>query len=225
MDLKVAIFQHVANESAGYFETLFCERQIPFEYIPLHETNEVPRQLHATHLLFMGGPMSVNDEAEYPWLIQEKELIRKSVKNQQKVLGICLGAQLIASAYGAKVYHFVKETGWHPVYRADGSDAGPFSAFPDQFRVFQLHGETFEIPYRGRLLAYGRNVKNQAFMLKNALGLQFHLEMTDELVCEWSKELTCHQKKLVARDTPRYLTESNRLCRIVADYFTGSFRK
>jgi len=225
MDLKVAIFQHVANEPSGYFETVFREQNIPFEYVPLHETNEVPRHLHATHLLFMGGPMSVNDEHVYPWLIQEKELIRKSVKNHQNVLGICLGAQLIASAYGAPVYRFVTETGWHPAYRAETADTGPLSAFPDQFHVFQLHGETFGIPYGGRLLAYGKNVKNQAFTLKNALGLQFHLEMTGEIVREWSQDLTCYEKTLVARETPRYIAESNRLCRIIAEYFTGPFRK
>lgn len=225
MDQKVAIFQHVANELSGYFETVFQEQKIPYEYIPLHETNEAPRHLRATHFLFMGGPMSVNDEHEYPWLIEEKELIRRSLKNHQNVLGICLGAQLIASAHGAKVYRFIKETGWQPVYRAEGAGADSFSAFPDRFHVFQLHGETFEIPYGGRLLAYGKNVKNQAFLMKNALGLQFHLEMTEEIVKEWSKDLSRHQRSLVTRYTPRYLAESNRLCRIVADFFTGRFRK
>jgi len=225
MDQKVAIFQHVANEPSGYFESIFQEYDICFEYIPLHDTNEVPQHLRATHLLFMGGPMSVNDESEFPWLVLEKELIRKSVKNHQNVLGICLGAQLIASAYGAKVYPFVKETGWHPLNRAEDSDKGPFFRFPEQFHVFQLHRETFEIPYGGRLLAHGRNVKSQAFLLKNALGLQFHLEMTEEIVREWSKDLSRHQRSLVARDTPRYLAESNRLCHMIAENFTGSFRK
>ena len=225
MDREIAIFQHVANEPSGYFETVFQEQKIPFTYIPLYETNEVPRHLHATHLLFMGGPMSVNDELEYPWLIQEKELIRRSVKNHQNVLGICLGAQLIASAHGAKVFRFVKETGWHPAYRVESVSAGPFSAFPDCFHVFQFHGETFEIPFGGRLMACGKDVKHQAFILKNALGLQFHLEMTDQIVREWSKDLPCYRRSLVARDTPRYIAESNRLCRNIAEYITGPFRK
>lgn len=220
MDPKIAIFQHVQSEPSGYFETVFHEMDIPFEYIRLYDIHEVPPLRDVSHLLFMGGPMSVNDEDTYPWLKQEKELIRRSVKAGQKVLGICLGAQLIASAHGARVYPFVQETGWHPLNRAD-SASGIFSLFPEQFHMFQRHGETFEIPYRGCRLAYGKNVRNQAFSFRNALGLQFHLEMTDTIVREWSKDLRKHQQSVIARDTPRYLAESNRLCRMVAEDFIG----
>lgn len=194
--------------------------KIPFEYIPLYETGEVPRRTDASHLMFLGGPMSVNDEQEFPWLAQEKELIRRSVKAGQKVLGICLGAQLIASANDAKVYRFVKETGWHPLSRAGGAE-GAFAAFPDRFHVFQLHGETFEIPYRGRLLAYGDKVRNQAFSCRNALGLQFHLELTGKIIRDWSRDLSAYQQSKIERDTPRYLAESNRLCRLVAEDFVS----
>jgi len=218
MDPKIAIFQHVKNEPSGYFETIFREKNIPFEYIRLYETNEVPRLPHATRLVFMGGPMSVNDEGEFPWLKAEKELIRRSEKGGRKVLGICLGAQLIASAFGGKVYRFVNETGWSLLNRAEDG-GGVFSGFPEEFHVFQLHGETFEIPYRGRLLAYGEEVRNQAFSCRNTLGLQFHLEMTDGIIRDWSKELRKHQQSRIARETPRYLTESNRLCRMVAEDF------
>jgi GMP synthase (glutamine-hydrolysing) len=218
MDPKIAIFQHVPNEPSGYFETIFHESDIPFEYIRLYDTYEVPPLMDASHLLFMGGPMSVNDEDKYPWLKQEKELIRRSVKTGQKVLGICLGAQLIASAHGARVYHFVHEIGWHPLNRVMNAP-GIFSSFPEQFHVFQLHEETFEIPCRGHLLAYGQNVRNQAFVYRTALGLQFHLEMTDAIIREWSKDLRKHQQSVIARDTPQYLAESNRLCRLVAEDF------
>lgn len=220
MDPKIAIFQHVKNEPSGYLETVFRDRGIPFEYIRLYETQEVPRIRNATHLVFMGGFMSVNDEDEFPWLKEEKELIRRSVKAGRKVLGICLGAQLIASAHGARVYPFVQETGWHLLDRAH-EVSGIFSSFPEQFPVFQLHGETFEIPFRGRLLAYGKNVRNQAFSYRNALGLQFHIEMTDAIIREWSKDLRKHQQSVIARDTPRYLAGSNRLCRMVAEDFIG----
>ncbi|MDD1694248.1 MAG: type 1 glutamine amidotransferase [Methanoregula sp.] len=221
MDLKIVIFQHVKNEPSGYLETIFRERDIPFEYIRLDDLNEVPRIHNATHLVFMGGFMSVNDEDKFPWLKEEKELIRRSVKAGQKVLGICLGAQLIASAYGRRVYPFVQETGWHPLDRVTGA-SGIFSKFPEQFHVFQLHGETFEIPYKGQLLAYGNNVRNQAFSYRNALGLQFHLEMTDTIIREWLKDLRKHQQSVIAMDTPRYLAESNRLCRMVTEDFIGT---
>jgi GMP synthase-like glutamine amidotransferase len=220
MERSVAIFQHVPREPAGIFETVFAETGIPFEYIRLCDTNEVPRAVDASHLLFMGGPMSVNDEKELPWLAQEKALIRRSAKDGQKVLGICLGAQLIASAHGARVYPFVAENGWHPLFRAVDA-TGAFAEFPDRFMVFQLHGETFEIPYGGRLQACGDRVRNQAFRCKNALGLQFHLELTGEIIRDWSRDLNAFQREKIERETPRYLAESNRLCRRVAGEFLG----
>jgi len=217
--MKVAIFQHVKIEPAGYFEQVFLEKNIPVEHIRLYETGEIPKT-DATHLVFLGGPMSVNDEQEFPYLRQEKELIRQSVKNKQKVLGICLGAQLIASAYGAPVYKYVNETGWKEISRATGAD-GLFSSFPEKFHVFQLHGETFEIPYGGKLLGTGPRVKNQAFRIKNSLGLQFHLELTEHIIQDWGRDLKKHAKEMVARDTPRYLTQSNRLCRLIAEDFVS----
>ncbi len=126
--MKIAVFQHEPTEPLGYLEQVFSEHTVPFEYIRLFETGEVPRT-SATHLVFMGGPMSVNDEQEFPYLKAEKELIRQSVKKRQKVLGICLGAQLIASAFGAPVYHYVQETGWHELRKVPGRD-GRFCPVP-----------------------------------------------------------------------------------------------
>lgn len=215
---RIVAFRHEPNEPLGYFETVLDEQKIPFEYLDLFDTNEIPRLTHATHFIFLGGTMSVNEEEEFPWLAEEKNLIRRSQKTGQKVLGICLGAQLIASAHGAKVFRFVNETGWHILNRRDGA-TGIFTQFPDQFPVFQIHNDTFEIPYGGRLIAYGNNVKNQAFSIKNALGLQFHLEMTREIIQDWSKSLTKYQQAKITRDTPRFIEESNRLCRLVAEDF------
>lgn len=218
MEPRIIAFRHVAHEPLGYFETILGEQEIPYEYVDLFDTGEIPRLQNATHLIFLGGPMSVNDEGKFPWLKDEKELIRRSGKAGQKVLGICLGAQLIASAYGAKVYRYVNETGWRMLHREKDAK-GIFSSFPDQFPVFQLHGETFEIPYGGRLLASGTGVRNQAFSCRNALGLQFHLELTGEIIRDWSEGLRSHQRAKIARDTPRFLAESNRLCRMVAEDF------
>ncbi|HUH78414.1 MAG TPA: type 1 glutamine amidotransferase [Methanoregula sp.] len=212
--MNVITFQHVPNEPLGLLATIFEEKGIASEYVRLHETNEVPRT-DATHFVFLGGPMSVNDEKEFPWLVQEKELIRRAVKQKTKVLGICLGAQLIASAHGANVYRYVSETGWRFL------NGEPGTIFPDRFPAFQLHGETFGIPYRGRLLATGPEVRNQAFSCGSALGLQFHLELDDAIVRDWSKSLGKFTRGKIARETPRFLAESNRLCRKVAEEFIG----
>lgn len=215
--MKIAIFQHTASEPAGYFETVFAEHGIPYEYIRLYETGEV-RETGATHFLFMGGPMSVNDEKELPYLKEEKALIRDAVIRGRPVLGICLGAQLIASASGARVYPYKQETGWSKLTREPGA-GGVFSRFPEQFFVFQLHGETFALPTGAHLICTGDVVKNQAFLYKTALGLQFHLELTDAIIREWIRDMDAATGARILKETPRYIAESNRLCRMIAGAF------
>lgn len=219
MTVQVLAFCHNHTEPLGHFEDLFREWNIRYECVRLYETNEVPKRISATHLLFMGGPMSVNDEEEFPWLKQEKELIRRTNRSGEKVLGICLGAQLIAAANGARVYPYVNETGWRVVRREPGP-GGALAQFPEEFCIFQFHGETFALPYGGRLLASGSDVRNQAVACRNALGLQFHLELTGDILAGWSKKMTRYQREKIARETPRYLAGSNRLCRVLAaDFF------
>jgi GMP synthase-like glutamine amidotransferase len=215
--MKIAVFQHDPAEPLGSFGTVFDERNVPYEYIRLFKTGEVPRT-DATHLVFMGGSMSVNDEREFPFLQQEKQLIRAAVKKGTPLLGICLGAQLIASAFSAHVYPFVKETGWHMVEREQDC-TGIFRQLPERFCVFQLHGETFELPYGARRLCHGKNVKNQAFTYRSALALQFHLELTGEIISDWTREMNKYSREKIARETFRYLAESNRLCRMIAEDF------
>ncbi len=218
---RVTLFQHVENEPAGLIEIILAEKGIPFEYVRLFETNEIP-QADSSHLIFLGGPMSVNDEKDLPWLVEEKKLIRNSVRKCHQVLGICLGAQLIASAFGAKVYPSVPENGWR---RVRNLGTGPFSGYPAVFPVFQLHGETFDIPAGGTLLCSGDEVKNQAFSIGSAIGLQFHLELTGDLIRDWSRALPPEEQAAITRDTPRCLSESNAICRTLAgDFINGKFR-
>jgi len=216
--INIAVFQHSPTETLGIFETFFTERNVSFEYIRLFKANEVP-ETDASHFIFLGGPMSVNDEREYPYLKEEKDIIRKAVRRKKRVLGICLGAQLIASAFEAPVYKYVQETGWFRIRREPGTE-NVFSTFPDHFYAFQLHGDTFEIPFRGRLLCSGDPVKNQAFQYRSALGVQFHLEITREILRDWSRDISRFQREKILRETPRYIAESNRLCYQIAETFT-----
>ena len=215
--IRVRAFQHSPSEPLGFFENILAEQNIPFEYARLWEGDRVCMD-GATHLVFLGGPMSVNDEQELPWLAEEKELIRRAVKKRIPVLGLCLGAQLIASAHGATVHRFVNETGWYPVHPTPDA-TGVIASFSDPFHVFELHGETFHLPVKGKLQCRGDCVKNQGFLLGSALGLQFHLEMTGDLIRDWTKGERKFLQQKIGRDTERYLAESNQLCRQVAGEF------
>jgi GMP synthase (glutamine-hydrolysing) len=128
----------------------------------------------------MGGPMGVENENKFPWLIKEKDFISETIRRNKKVLGICLGAQLIASALGAKVYpNAQKEIGWFPVrVTPDGKLSSLFKNIPQQFTAFHWHGDTFDLPVGARWLAESEACRHQAFSFdKHVLGLQFHLKV------------------------------------------------
>ncbi|MFH1494509.1 MAG: type 1 glutamine amidotransferase [Pseudomonadota bacterium] len=132
-------------------------------------------------LVVMGGPMNIYEEASYPWLVDEKRFIEQAITAGRRVLGICLGAQLIADVLGAKVYaNADKEIGWFPVETTPAaSGAGPFADFPRQLEVFHWHGDTFDIPAGALHVAHSAGCTNQAFVYDDrVVGLQFHLETT-----------------------------------------------
>jgi GMP synthase-like glutamine amidotransferase len=134
-------------------------------------------------LTVMGGPMSANDEARLSWLGPEIALVRAAIAADKTVLGICLGAQIIAKALGARVYPAsAKEIGWFSVHRT--ADSHPFfDGMPDSFTPFHWHGETFGLPPGVKLLARSKITETQAFAVgQHVLGLQFHMEATEESV-------------------------------------------
>ena len=133
-------------------------------------------------LVVMGGGMSVNDERELPWLVPEKALVRSAIAAGKRVLGVCLGAQMIASALGARVYkNALKEIGWWPITREPAAVGHPLgAALPDGSEVFHWHGETFDLPAGAVRLARSSACLNQAIAVgPRVLGLQFHLETTE----------------------------------------------
>lgn len=215
---RVVLLQHERNEPGGLFTEHIRERGMELIQVPLYETNEVP-PLHATHLIIMGGSMSVNDEREFPWLSTEKQIIREWVAEGRPVLGICLGAQLIASSFGAPVYPCKKELGWSSVNAIEDE---LFPELPGRFNVFQMHGETFDIPEPGMLVFCGEEVLNQAICIGSGLGLQFHPELTLEMIQDWISFLPSQKQESLLAQSRQYLPESEKICRTIADRFLNA---
>ena len=198
--MKVVAIQHVPHEPMGYIEDLLKDRGIEYEYVRVYEGDELELR-DATHLIVMGGPMGVYEEDRYPFLAKEKELIRHAFERNVPILGICLGAQLIANALGKRVYPYKKELGWFTVRKVE--DDFVVKDLPTELKVFQWHGDTFDLPDGAKLLYAGDIVKNQAFRVGNAVGLQFHLEVTPEIVRDWveREDLNEELKEKILADT------------------------
>lgn len=179
--MRAHILQHVPFEGPGSIASWLEGAGYETTGTRLFETAVLPDTKGLDLLVIMGGPMSVNDEDSIPWLVSEKRFIRKAVASGMPVLGICLGAQLIASAMGARVYrNAVKEIGWFPVYGVSSGDSSVFR-FPPSEKVFHWHGETFDLPPGAVRIAGSDGCENQAFQLgRSVIGLQFHLETTPE---------------------------------------------
>jgi GMP synthase-like glutamine amidotransferase len=179
--MRVHCLQHVAFEGLGSIAPWLEKAGHSLSRSMLHASPELPPSASFDALVAMGGPMSVNDEEEHPWLAGEKRLVREAIESGKPVLGICLGAQLIASSLGSKVYRNAeKEIGWFPVEGLPLEDPSLFR-FPLSLRAFHWHGETFDLPPGARRIARSAACENQAFQLGDStLALQFHLETRPE---------------------------------------------
>ncbi len=182
--LRVQVFQHVAFEGLGSMEAWFRDRGHAVSPVRWYEggTAKVSGP-EADWLIVMGGPMGVHDEAELPWLREEKRAIEAALKRGAAVLGVCLGAQLLADVLGAPVApNRDKEIGWFPVELSP--EAGKTwlgRVFPERFTPFHWHGDTFGLPQGAVALGRSEACANQGFLYgENALALQFHPEVTQE---------------------------------------------
>jgi GMP synthase (glutamine-hydrolysing) len=174
--MKLHWLQHVPFEGLGYIETWAKKRGAEISCTRLYAGEKLPDPGSFDWLIVMGGPMGIFDYEDHPWLADEKEFIEQSIDNEKTVVGICLGAQLMADVLGAKVYPGPeKEIGWFPIQRSEGVPP----LIPEELTVFHWHGDTFEIPEGAVQLATSKPGINQGFVYNGkAVGLQFHMETT-----------------------------------------------
>jgi GMP synthase-like glutamine amidotransferase len=181
----VAIFCFSPTDGPGYFATFLDSCGIPWTIFKLHAGEVVPADLSSySGFVFMGGPMSVNDDL--PWNPPILELIREAVRNDQPCLGHCLGGQLISKALGGTVTkNPVKEIGWGQVEAVNNAAAKEWLDDISRFTAFQWHGETFSVPLGAERILVGAYCENQAFVLGKHLAIQCHIEMTAETIEIW----------------------------------------
>lgn len=183
--MRIHYLQHVPFEGLGYVHEWSQDQGHTLSATALFADHSLPDPTDFDWLVVMGGPMGVYDTATYPWLAQETRFISQSIRQRKKVLGICLGAQLIAKSLGADVYpNQNKEIGWHRVTRSVAAEeAGCQSLFPESFYAFHWHGDTYDLPEGAVHLAQSQACRQQAFFYPpGTLGLQFHLESTSESI-------------------------------------------
>ena len=189
---RIYVFQHVACENLGTFAAVLARRGYRPEYIRLFAGDSIPDDWSlAAALIVLGGPMSVNDAPRLAYLAQERAMLREALGRSQPILGVCLGAQLLAAAAGSQVFAAARpELGWGGVsLTVEGRQDALVASLAEVGSVFHWHGETFDLPLGATRLAFSALTMNQAIRIgTNAYGLQFHLEVDAPMIQSWIRE-------------------------------------
>ncbi|HEX7231888.1 MAG TPA: gamma-glutamyl-gamma-aminobutyrate hydrolase family protein [Candidatus Binatia bacterium] len=186
---EVLVFQHDPFEDLGFFAEVLKKQGPQYRVVRLFH-GEMPTEEwpEVAALIVLGGPMGIDEEESFPFLRWEKRIIRAAIDEAVPVLGICLGAELIASALGTQVFHGpVKEIGWSPISITPyGQMDSLLGYLPENATVFQWHGDGVDLPAGAIRLASSAHYSTQAFRLgKTVYGLQFHLEVTPPMIERW----------------------------------------
>jgi len=224
--MRAHYFQHVPFEGLGSIEPWLEKAGYEITRTRFFADPVLPEFKTLDFLVVLGGPMSANDEDRFPWLAAEKQFIWNAIAKGKPVLGICLGAQLIANVLGARVYRNpVKEIGWFPIYGIPSQDQTVVE-FPKAIHAFHWHGETFDLPSGAIHLAKSDACENQAFQMgRSVIGLQFHLEMTPQaaldIVAHCRNELAAAsyvqtEKEILSASPERYKTINDNMDKILS---------
>lgn len=182
----IRIFRHLVCHHPGYLGEFLQRRGIPWEMVCIDEDHPIPQRTDdVSALVFMGAAVSVNDDL--PWVEGELRLIRKAFAEDLPVMGVCFGAQLMSRALGGTVSRGRgMEIGWHPLERVELGGPGDWlEDLPLRFDAFHWHADTFSLPQQSRHILRSSCFPHQGFVMGDHIGLQFHLEMTREMVEHW----------------------------------------
>jgi len=226
--MRLHVLQHEVFEEPGYILHWAKEKQFSVSFTRFHMQETLPVHEAYDMLVIMGGPMGVHDEDKYPWLAVEKAFIREAIDHQKKIVGVCLGSQLLAHVLGARVYrNRWKEIGFYDVNHT-GVKHPLIDGLPKRFTAFHWHGDTYDLPHECQLLYRSEACENQAYVWKNRiLGLQFHLEVTPDLLelfldnadAELQENSPFIQSAAEMRAKTHLLTDINRILGKMLDNF------
>lgn len=186
--MRVHWLQHAEHEDLGCIAPWLAARGHEVRLTRLQRGEAPPAPESFDWLIVMGGPMNIYEHALYPWLVPEKQLIRRALDGGKRLLGICLGSQLVADQLGGPVSRNPEvEIGWHPLRLTEaGRGAAAFAGFPEEFTAFHWHGDTFALPLGCESLMGSEACARQAYALGTRVaGIQFHLEVTAANARDW----------------------------------------
>jgi len=188
--MKIHYLMHVSFEGLGGIEPWFVGHGFMLSRTRLFAGEQLPEPESVDGAVVMGGPMSVGDTGLFPWLNAEKRFIERVLRAGKPVLGVCLGAQLLADVMGSRIYrNRDTEIGWFPVTLSPTASSSPiFKGFPARFDAFHWHGDTFDIPDGAWAVGSSDACANQGFVVDNAVALQFHLESQPSGVMDLCRE-------------------------------------
>lgn len=210
--MSVLIIKNIISEGPGTIEEFLRTKKLPFRIVELGEGEQAPSLDRFQRLIVLGGPMGVYEMETYPHLSSASRIIREAINRDMNILGICLGAQMIAHCLGAEVYPGgTQEIGWHHVELTGNGLKDPLMRklavhpkvkdFWRRFKVFQLHGDTFNLPMNTLHIARSDLYDHQAFRFaKSVYGLQFHIEVTKEMLSDWVKDMSGKEQILAETD-------------------------
>jgi GMP synthase (glutamine-hydrolysing) len=214
--MEILVLRHEPFEHLGHFARHLASRNIPFIYRDLGQ----PLSLDGyAGVIIMGGPQSANDRE--PGLLAELRVIEEGLEAELPILGVCLGAQLIAKALGARVYkNTAEEIGWAPVYFTEAAKGDRvLGDFKSPTTFFHWHGETFDLPQGAEWLAYSELTRHQAFRHgRDVYGVQFHPEIQAEMIVDWSAQpVNCGDVEKLTEAIDPHAVDSESLARAVLD--------